>query len=115
MSLVNIYFPRLNCTVLPLARRALMAFSSDSGPSLERSDGLCCRTSAGEGVERMKNSETLLVVERGRASEEELAALAVVVLAAREGRRGGRKAPPTVRAGRWWERSTTYASPGSWR
>ncbi|MFJ8810835.1 acyl-CoA carboxylase subunit epsilon [Streptomyces sp. NPDC102490] len=62
----------------------------------------------------MKNSETLLVVERGRASEEELAALTVVVLAAREGRQR-REAPPAVRAGRWWERSTAYASPRSWR
>ncbi|MEX1659183.1 acyl-CoA carboxylase subunit epsilon [Streptomyces pseudovenezuelae] len=62
----------------------------------------------------MKKAETLLRVERGRASEEDLAAVAVVLLTLRA--RGTREpTQPTVPGWNWWQKPNGYAPPDSWR
>jgi hypothetical protein len=65
----------------------------------------------------MKRAEALLRVERGHASEEELAALATVLLALRgRGRDGGDGGDePPIAGFHWWKQPVGYVSPGSWR
>ncbi|MFF6918358.1 acyl-CoA carboxylase epsilon subunit [Streptomyces sp. NPDC012466] len=62
----------------------------------------------------MERAEVLLRVERGHASEEELAALAAVLGALR---RSGREVDeePVALPAAWWERPAGYVAPGSWR
>lgn len=62
----------------------------------------------------MKRAEVLLRVERGHASEEELAALTAVLLALWRSDQEGGEEPPVVRSN-WWRQLQAYASPGSWR
>ncbi|MFC7846793.1 acyl-CoA carboxylase epsilon subunit [Streptomyces sp. NPDC057382] len=67
-----------------------------------------------EGIGRMKGAQTLLRVERGHASDEELAALAAVLIAlCGSGEASGEE--PAVACSAWWSRPEGYASPGSWR
>ncbi|MFJ3235768.1 acyl-CoA carboxylase subunit epsilon [Streptomyces sp. NPDC086787] len=55
-----------------------------------------------------------LRIERGRASDEELAALTVVLLAlAAQARDGGAGRP--VNGSRWWRRPHSYRAPRSWQ
>ncbi|MFI6341436.1 acyl-CoA carboxylase epsilon subunit [Streptomyces sp. NPDC050535] len=66
----------------------------------------------------MERVQAVLRVERGAASEEELAALAAVLLAlrARDGAPVGGPASPGAGLGwNWWRRPHGYAPPGSWR
>jgi hypothetical protein len=62
----------------------------------------------------MERAEALLRVERGHASEEELAALAAVLVALRRSGRGVDEEPVAVPAA-WWDQPAGYAAPGSWR
>ncbi|WRZ87682.1 acyl-CoA carboxylase subunit epsilon [Streptomyces sp. NBC_01007] len=55
-----------------------------------------------------------LRIERGHASEEELAALTVVLLALRGGRAEERGAA-SVKASRWWRGAAAYSAPRSWQ
>jgi hypothetical protein len=62
----------------------------------------------------MRTAETVLRVERGRASEEDLAAIAVVLLALRA--RGTQEPSQPASSGwSWWHKPNGYAPPGSWR
>ncbi|MFF9778129.1 acyl-CoA carboxylase epsilon subunit [Streptomyces sp. NPDC013978] len=56
----------------------------------------------------------MLRVERGQASEEDLAALTAVLLALRGSGQATRDEPP-MSASPWWRLSNDYAAPGSWR
>jgi hypothetical protein len=61
-------------------------------------------------------TEALLRVERGRASEEELAALTVVLLALRsDGDDAGPDERRPVAGSRWWRRRGDYNAPRSWQ
>ncbi|MEU3902075.1 acyl-CoA carboxylase epsilon subunit [Streptomyces sp. NPDC045251] len=62
----------------------------------------------------MESTETVLRVERGRASEEELAALTAVLLALRARGRAEPEPEPTL-DWNWWTSPKSYASPDSWR
>ncbi|QYX83581.1 acyl-CoA carboxylase epsilon subunit [Streptomyces akebiae] len=62
----------------------------------------------------MKRAEALFRVERGHASEEELAALATVLLALRGSAQEGGEEPP-IAGFHWWKQPEGYALPGSWR
>ena len=62
----------------------------------------------------MGHAETMLRVERGQASEEDLAALTAVLLALRGSGQATRDEPP-MSASPWWRLSNDYAAPGSWR
>jgi hypothetical protein len=62
----------------------------------------------------MEGSGAVLRVERGEASEEELAALTVVLLALRAHDPADTEELPTL-GWNWWERSEGYAPPLSWR
>lgn len=62
----------------------------------------------------MERAETMLRVERGQASEEDLAALTAVLLALRGSGQAARD-KPSMTASPWWRRSNDYAAPGSWR
>ncbi|WP_089107637.1 acyl-CoA carboxylase epsilon subunit [Streptomyces hyaluromycini] len=55
----------------------------------------------------------LIRVERGRATEEELAALTLVLLAACERGADPHGELPSVRPC-WWQHSTNYRSPAGW-
>jgi hypothetical protein len=63
---------------------------------------------------RMESAEAVLRVERGQASEEELAALAAVLLALRARGQAEPEQPPTL-GWNWWKRPKRYAPPRSWR
>lgn len=65
-------------------------------------------------MDRMESTETVLRVERGQASQEELAALAAVLLALRA-RQGAEPEQPLLLGWSWWKRPRGYAPPGSWR
>ncbi|MFF0885121.1 acyl-CoA carboxylase epsilon subunit [Streptomyces sp. NPDC003456] len=61
----------------------------------------------------MERAEALLRVERGHASEEELAALAAVLIALRgSGPKAGGERPAGPPA--WWDGPAGYVAPGSW-
>ncbi|MFE1444574.1 acyl-CoA carboxylase epsilon subunit [Streptomyces sp. NPDC058739] len=62
----------------------------------------------------MKSSEAVLRVERGAASEEELAALAVVLLALRSHPPVEPEPPPAL-GWSWWDGSEDYSPPLGWR
>lgn len=63
----------------------------------------------------MESAETVLRVERGRASEEELAALTAVLLALRaQGQAEPEPEEPTL-GWNWWTSAKSYAAPDSWR
>ncbi|MET9736366.1 acyl-CoA carboxylase epsilon subunit [Streptomyces sp. NPDC006458] len=62
----------------------------------------------------MESSEAVLRVERGVASEEELAALAVVLLALWSHPPVEPEPPPAL-GWSWWDGSAGYAPPESWR
>ncbi|WP_257231076.1 acyl-CoA carboxylase subunit epsilon [Streptomyces sp. UH6] len=55
----------------------------------------------------------VLRVERGRASDEELAALTAVLLSLPR-KAGAREEVRPRTASGWWERRTDYEAPGSW-
>ncbi|GGV88061.1 hypothetical protein GCM10015535_38520 [Streptomyces gelaticus] len=60
------------------------------------------------------SSGIALSVERGQATDEELAALTVVLLALQ----GRREEPPerqTVAGSRWWRHANRYNAPLSWQ
>lgn len=63
---------------------------------------------------RMESTEAVLRVERGQASQEELAALAAVLLALRA-RDRAEPEQPLLLGWNWWKRPQGYAPPGSWR
>jgi hypothetical protein len=63
----------------------------------------------------MDGAEAVLRVERGRASEEELAAVTAVLLALRTGVREQPKQRPTTLGWHWWRRPKSYEPPRSWR
>ncbi|MCX4617432.1 MULTISPECIES: acyl-CoA carboxylase subunit epsilon [Streptomyces] len=60
-----------------------------------------------------EHHEPVLRVERGQASDEELAALTVVLLALRAGGAFPRRGRP-VNGSRWW-RPRTHRAPRSWQ
>lgn len=62
----------------------------------------------------MGSAEAVFRVERGRASEEELAALAAVLLAVRARGRAEPEGRPVL-GWSWWRRPGGYAPPRSWR
>ncbi|MEU3664608.1 acyl-CoA carboxylase epsilon subunit [Streptomyces sp. NPDC032940] len=59
-----------------------------------------------------ESAETVLRVERGRASEEELAALTAVLLALRA---RDRTEPEPTLGWNWWTSPKSYVPPDSWR
>lgn len=61
-----------------------------------------------------RGGASALRVERGQASEEELAAITVVLLALRAGGTAGAGRPGAVRA-RWRNGPDGYRAPHSWR
>ena len=63
----------------------------------------------------MESAEAVLRVERGHASEEELAALTAVLLALRTRVQEEKPEQPPALGWSWWKRSKSYEPPRSWR
>jgi hypothetical protein len=59
--------------------------------------------------------EPALRIERGHASDEELAALTVVLIALSAGAEADDDEKRPVNGFRWWRRPETYRAPRSWQ